>query len=138
MNPDETNRLTDTNRRNVPVTSKRSSPTSTGTPSKDACEQIWRRGPRRHKHLEVRFHYLKIDLSVVLVIVGAKMLLTDVYKVPIGLSLGVVALVLLLSVIASLVFPKSAEAHSPVEHDPLAPTSLEVVAPIHGGASREG
>ncbi len=77
-----------------------------------------------------KFHYLKLGLSLVLVIVGAKMLLTDVYKVPIGLSLGVVALVLLLSVIASLVFPKSAEAHSPVEHDPLSPTSEEAVAPI--------
>jgi tellurite resistance protein TerC len=35
-----------------------------------------------------RFHYLKLGLSVVLVFVGAKMLLTDVYKVPIGLALG--------------------------------------------------
>src|SRR5919107_1674526 len=41
-----------------------------------------------------KFHYLKLGLSVVLVFVGAKMLLTDVYKVPIGLSLGVIALVL--------------------------------------------
>ena len=77
-----------------------------------------------------KFHYLKLGLSLVLVFVGAKMLLIDVYKLPIGLSLGIVALVLLLAVIASLVFPKSAEAHSPVEHDPLAPTSDEVLAPI--------
>src|SRR6185312_8332986 len=77
-----------------------------------------------------KFHYLKLGLSVVLIFVGAKMLLTDVYKVPIGLSLGVIALVLLLSIVASLVFPKSAEAHSPVEHDPLAPTSDDAVAPI--------
>jgi len=65
-----------------------------------------------------KFHYLKLGLSVVLVFVGAKMLLTDVYKVPIGLSLGFIALVLLLSVAASLVFPKSAEAHSPLSHGP--------------------
>ena len=38
-----------------------------------------------------KFHYLKLGLSVVLVFVGAKMLLVDVYKVPIGLSLGVIA-----------------------------------------------
>ena len=31
-----------------------------------------------------KFHYLKLGLSVVLVFVGAKMLLVDVYKVPIG------------------------------------------------------
>ena len=38
-----------------------------------------------------KFRYLKFGLSVVLIFVGAKMLLADVYKVPIGLSLGVVA-----------------------------------------------
>jgi tellurite resistance protein TerC len=81
-----------------------------------------------------KFHYLKLGLSVVLVFVGAKMLVADFYKVPVGLSLGVVALLLLLSVIASLVFPRSAEAHSPVVHDPLAPTSGEAVAPIEGEA----
>src|SRR5690606_13080659 len=41
-----------------------------------------------------RFHYLKIGLSVVLVFVGVRMLLADVYSLPIGLSLGVIALVL--------------------------------------------
>ena len=34
-----------------------------------------------------------------------------------------------LAVIASLVFPKRAAAHSPAEHDPLANASEEVVAP---------
>jgi tellurite resistance protein TerC len=53
-----------------------------------------------------RFHYLKLGLSTVLVFVGAKMLLTDVYKVPIGLSLVVIAVVLAVSVVASLLFPK--------------------------------
>lgn len=48
-----------------------------------------------------RFHYLKIGLSVVLVFVGLKMLAVDVYKVPIGLSLGVIALVLGVSMAAS-------------------------------------
>ena len=68
-----------------------------------------------------QFHYLKLGLSVVLVFVGAKMLLSDVYKVPIALSLGVVAVVLAVSVIASLLFPKRPAAHSPVEDDPLHP-----------------
>jgi tellurite resistance protein TerC len=65
-----------------------------------------------------KFHFLKLGLSVVLAFVGVKMLLTDVYKIPIGLSLGVIALTLLASVAASLVFPKEAEEHSPVERDP--------------------
>jgi tellurite resistance protein TerC len=66
-----------------------------------------------------KFHYLKLGLSIVLVFVGVKMLLTDTYPVPIGVSLSVIAAVLTLSVAASLIWPKVAEAHSPVEHDPL-------------------
>lgn len=76
-----------------------------------------------------RFHYLKLGLSVVLVFVGAKMLLTDVYHVPIGLSLGAIALILLTAVGASLLFPKQAEAHDPVVHDPLRPASDAASAP---------
>jgi tellurite resistance protein TerC len=48
-----------------------------------------------------RFHYLKVGLSVVLVFVGLKMLAVDLYKVPIGVSLGVIVLVLGISVAAS-------------------------------------
>jgi tellurite resistance protein TerC len=67
-----------------------------------------------------RFHYLKLGLSVVLVFVGVKMLVTYFdYHVPIGLSLAVIGGVLLLAVVASLVFPKRAEAHDPVIHDPM-------------------
>lgn len=53
-----------------------------------------------------RFHYLKIGLSVVLVFVGAKMLIADVYKVSIGLSLAVIAGVLATATAASLRWPK--------------------------------
>ena len=68
-----------------------------------------------------KFHFLKLGLSAVLVFVGAKMLLVDVYPVPVGLSLMVIALVLGASVGASLLWPKAAEAHDPVVHDPLEP-----------------
>jgi tellurite resistance protein TerC len=54
-----------------------------------------------------RFHYLRIALATVLCFVGVKMLIVDLYKVPIGLSLGVVALVLFVSVIASLLRPRT-------------------------------
>ena len=57
-----------------------------------------------------RFHYLKLGLAVVLVFVGAKMLLMDLYALPIGLSLGVILLVLTTSVVASLAFPKAPES----------------------------
>jgi tellurite resistance protein TerC len=49
-----------------------------------------------------KFHYLKLGLSAVLVFVGIKMVLADVYKIPIGLSLAVIASILTLSVIASI------------------------------------
>ncbi|MFZ5484780.1 MAG: TerC family protein [Pseudomonadota bacterium] len=49
-----------------------------------------------------RFHLLKYGLAMVLVFVGTKMLIVDFYKVPIGLALGIVALILLTSVGASL------------------------------------
>jgi tellurite resistance protein TerC len=65
-----------------------------------------------------RFHFLKLGLSAVLVFVGAKMLLADVYAVPVGASLGVIALLLGASVAASLLFPREAEARDPAEHAP--------------------
>jgi tellurite resistance protein TerC len=48
------------------------------------------------------FVYLKVGLSFVLVFVGVKMTLVDVYKIPIGTSLGVIGGILLLSVLMSL------------------------------------
>lgn len=50
-----------------------------------------------------KFHYLKLGLSAVLVFVGVKMVLTDIYKIPIGLSLIVIASILSISIVASLV-----------------------------------
>jgi TerC family integral membrane protein len=52
--------------------------------------------------LNGRFHLLKYGLAMVLVFVGTKMLIVDFYKVPIGLALGIVAVILLSSVAASL------------------------------------
>jgi len=49
-----------------------------------------------------RFHLLKYGLAMVLVFVGVKMLIIDLYKIPIGIALGVVAIIIASSVIASL------------------------------------
>jgi tellurite resistance protein TerC len=48
------------------------------------------------------FVYLRYGLGVVLGFVGIKMLLGDIYKIPIGISLAVVAGILTLSIVASL------------------------------------
>jgi tellurite resistance protein TerC len=53
-----------------------------------------------------RFQYLKVGLSVVLVFVGLKMLAVDLYKVPIGMSLGVIVLALAISMAASWWWPR--------------------------------
>jgi tellurite resistance protein TerC len=53
-----------------------------------------------------RFHLLKPALASVLLFVGAKMLLIDVVKIPIGLSLGAVAGLIAIGVVASLLLPR--------------------------------
>jgi tellurite resistance protein TerC len=49
-----------------------------------------------------KFQYLKIGLAFVLTFVGIKMVLMDLYKIPVGISLGVIASILATSVLASL------------------------------------
>jgi tellurite resistance protein TerC len=53
-----------------------------------------------------RFHLLKYGLAGILIFIGAKMLLLDIYKIPVGIALGVVALILVVSVVASLMTSK--------------------------------
>jgi tellurite resistance protein TerC len=54
------------------------------------------------------FHFIHYGLSAILVFVGTKMLLSDIYKVPIAISLGVIALIITASIIASLLWPAKA------------------------------
>lgn len=68
------------------------------------------------------FIYLKVALSFVLCFVGVKMILVDVYKIPIGISLGVIGGALLLSVIASMMAQRNTaletvKSREPSRHD---------------------
>jgi tellurite resistance protein TerC len=76
------------------------------------------------------FRFLQLGLSVILSFVGLKMLLEDVYEIPIGFSLGAIAAMLLATVAASLLFPEEAVDHSPVARDPLEAGPEPSVAPI--------
>ena len=59
--------------------------------------------------LKDRFHLLTYGLGVILVFVGTKMLIVDWVKIPVGVSLAVVGVILLVSVIVSLLTkPKEA------------------------------
>jgi tellurite resistance protein TerC len=52
------------------------------------------------------FEYLHYGLSVVLIFIGMKMLLSEHVVIPTAVALGVVAGVLAIAVVASLLFPK--------------------------------
>ena len=51
------------------------------------------------------FRYLHYGLAVVLALVGVKMLVADYVRIPISMTLGVVAAILLASILASAVLP---------------------------------
>ncbi len=59
-----------------------------------------------------RFHLLSHGLAIVLVFIGAKMLLIDVYKIPITWSLGFTVAVLALTMLLSLWVPPSGKGGS--------------------------
>ena len=67
-----------------------------------------------------RFRYLKLGLATVLVFVGAKMMLADVYKIPVAVSLLVVAGILATSVIASLAVMRRRRAAGDASVEPAA------------------
>ena len=55
------------------------------------------------------FHYLNYGLAVVLMFIGAKMLLESWYHIPTWAALLVIAVVLTVSILASIAFPKKNE-----------------------------
>lgn len=58
------------------------------------------------------FHYLHYGLSVILVFVGLKMMLVDVFKIPTEYSLAVVLSILIISIIVSKLFPPKEQAEA--------------------------
>jgi tellurite resistance protein TerC len=67
-----------------------------------------------------KFYYLKLGLAVVLTFVGVKMTLIDIYKVSTGISLGVIASILLVAVIASFVRARRRAGLPPAPTTPVA------------------
>jgi len=54
------------------------------------------------------FHYLHYGLSAILIFVGVKMIVAHVYEVPTILALAFIALVVVISIVASMMYPRSA------------------------------
>jgi len=55
------------------------------------------------------FYYLKYGLALILAFVGAKMMVSGYYKLPVTWSLAVIFGILLLTILASVIFPKKDE-----------------------------
>lgn len=64
-----------------------------------------------------RFHYVHYGLAAILVLVGAKMLVSDFYKLPSAAALAVVAAILSLSMIASMLWPRRGENTDRISDD---------------------
>ncbi|GCE46633.1 tellurite resistance protein TerC [Thermosporothrix hazakensis] len=64
-----------------------------------------------------KFHYLKLGLSVILVYVGLKMVLIDIFHIPTLLSLGVIALILCGAIVASLIRDKRLQQKQQDKHE---------------------
>ena len=64
------------------------------------------------------FRYLNLGLAAVLIFVGAKMTLSDVFEIPTYISLAVIVGILALAVGASLLRPKPPVAVAAAQHDP--------------------
>jgi tellurite resistance protein TerC len=59
-----------------------------------------------------RFHLLSYGLAIVLVFIGTKMLLLDIYKIPVSWSLGFTLVVLVATMVLSLKVPPRGKPES--------------------------
>ena len=66
--------------------------------------------------IEKYFQYLKYGLAAVLVFVGIKMCLTDIYKIPVEISLIVIVFILTIAMLASVIFRKPEQKESRQDH----------------------
>lgn len=65
--------------------------------------------------IEKYFAYLKYGLSVILVFVGVKMCLSDIYKIPVEISLAFIVMTLSVAVLASIVLKSNEDTFTPSE-----------------------
>jgi tellurite resistance protein TerC len=70
-----------------------------------------------------RFHLLSYGLAVVLVLIGTKMLLIDIYKIPVAWSLGMTVVVLATSMVLSLRIPAKGKGGNAYPFSPKRPES---------------
>ncbi len=71
--------------------------------------------------LVAKLRFLKIGVALILAFIGVKILIKSWYEIPVAVSLGVLASVLVLSALASLVIPAPPEPTRPSPSSPLPP-----------------
>jgi len=64
-------------------------------------------------NMHEKFHLLSYGLALILGFIGTKMLLIDVYKIPVAWSLGATATILVATMVLSLMIPPRAEPSRP-------------------------
>ncbi|OGQ56100.1 MAG: tellurium resistance protein TerC [Deltaproteobacteria bacterium RIFCSPLOWO2_02_FULL_53_8] len=64
-----------------------------------------------------RFHYIHYGLAAILAFVGAKMLVSNFYKLPSVTALTTIAAILTLSMIASVIWPRRSEVPERISND---------------------
>ena len=60
-----------------------------------------------------KFHLLNYGLAVILVFIGTKMMIIDLYKIPVAVSLGVVVGILAITMILSVRTAPKIDTHKP-------------------------
>jgi tellurite resistance protein TerC len=76
-----------------------------------------------------RFSYLKLGLAVVLSFVGVKMILADIFHIPTALSLGVIAVVLTVAIVASIMRTRRLAARNVEPEAQASEASATVIMP---------
>jgi tellurite resistance protein TerC len=69
-----------------------------------------------------KFHHLRFGLAFLLVFIGFKMLIEDLWHIPIGLSMGVIVMTLVIAVAVSLLHPPAAGHDGPLPDSDEPPT----------------
>ena len=87
-----------------------------------------------------KFHLLRYGLAFLLVFIGFKMLIEDLWHIPIGLSLGVIIATLVVATLASLLRPPHDDDGGPTDpggpDEGTGPSSDPSELPLNAGGGR--
>jgi tellurite resistance protein TerC len=89
-------------------------------------------------NMHEKFHLLSYGLAIILVFIGTKMLLIDVYKIPVAWSLGVTASILVLTMLLSLYIPPKDKPSRPGTSSLAGAPSAKLRAAEKAAGKQEG